>query len=459
MKALVLIAATLWVGGCPPSPLPPPPSPPPPVMVVWHVYVHDAVDMSPVVDATVFFNEQSVPVNGDGYAAALLPLGLNGIVVTAAQYHEQTLEVDLQQETETVVNLERVPPPTPRVYAIRTHFQTETGLPWRGDSVTAFELFHRWLDGDTEGVSAFLDSFPHANTVRVFGMWTNSPTGRRFDPTTYGDRYFTDLSTFASYLQSRGTYLAFTAITDAQVLMPSTAVQRAFLVKVGEALRSHPNVFLETCNEPFKNGCDVFALMRAPGDITQATGDYGDHPTLYRLDYMTWHPERDSEWPRKTRADELAAIMKVPVWIDEPMGAAEVGVPGRRSHVAEDFFDFAAGCALHASGCTFHSDAGLTASLPGPNQARARDYFFDALREIPPVVAQWSYTRGGLADNPLEHDDAMTLRTFCQVSGNMAVCQAVRPQAGWRAVSRGDWRIVRQAGPGGRLIFLGRSTA
>jgi len=442
-----------------PIPPPGPPNPPPVIVAAWHVYVHNIVDMSPIVDAQVYFNGTPQHTNADGYAAKLLPLGINGIVVKAEHYGTQSVDIDLQQSTETLVNL--VPdappaPPTPRIFAKGTAFYAD-GQPWRADSVTAFELFHMFLDGHTADMSNFIDSFQRANTFRVFGMWNHSPTGRQFSWTNYGDRYFVGLRDFAAWMQRRGKYVEFTAITDGQDLFGGnrTIAQRAYLDRVGQALQGVPNVFLELCNEPFKNGCDVQAIGRVPGAGLQASGVYGGS-SPFRLDYMTWHPERDNQWPRKTRADEPAHTFHMPVWIDEPMGAAEVSIPGRRSNVPEDFFDFAAGCALHSSGCTFHSEAGLTASVPGPVQARARDAFFEALGNIPPEVSQWHYTRGGLSDNPLQHSDALTLRTFCQVSGGAAVCQAVRPRADWQAVPRLGWRIVRQVGPNGRLVFLER---
>ena len=61
---------------------------------------------------------------------------------------------------------------------------------------------------------------------------------------------------------------------------------------------------------------------------------------------------------------EVADALGRPAVGDEPMGADEVDIPGKRSTVANDFFDYAAvGMLLGLTGGTFHSSDGITSSI------------------------------------------------------------------------------------------------
>ena len=146
----------------------------------------------------------------------------------------------------------------------------------------------------------------------------------------------------------------------------------------------------------------------------------------------------------------------MPVVWDEPIGADETNQPGRRSNVENDFYDMCAGAAMHGAGLTYHSTDGLLSSLWRPIQGQIGRVCYAVMQQIPADAPIWRYSRGGLADSPLAHDDNIALRTFCQIGGNRAVCEVVRPAASWTAVAINGWRIVSQSGPNGRLIFLER---
>jgi hypothetical protein len=71
---------------------------------------------------------------------------------------------------------------------------------------------------------------------------------------------------------------------------------------------------------------------------------------------------------------------------------------------------------------------------------------------IPSEAQTWRYTRGLLSDSPLEHDDALALRTFCHYTGD-AWCVVIRPTVAWTLRARGGWRAT---GPRGTVLRLTR---
>lgn len=328
---------------------------------------------------------------------------------------------------------------------------------WRGS--TDFMLLRDYLDGkDISGV--LTERYEAgANLVRVLGMAHYIPINagqRAFDVSNYPN-YFEQLHKFTDYVATFGLRVEFTALADAQLLMPKAADQDAFLFRVLAALPE--TAFLELCNEPFKNGCDVARLMSnlPRTDTVVASGAYEfTKQAAVPGRYLTVHESRDQEWPRKSRLDEWYEQVQVPVVWDEPIGADETAQPGRRSNIVEDFYDLCAGAALHGAGLTFHSTDGLLSRIWGSSQKASAVACFDAMTAVPIDAPLWHYTRGGLADNPIQHDDATALRTFCQVSGSRAVCQAVRPSPAWTAEAVNGWKISKQEGPGNRLVFLER---
>lgn len=333
---------------------------------------------------------------------------------------------------------------------------TVNGQPWQWRGSTDFMLFRDYLDG--KDISAVLTQrvTAGANIVRVLGMAHYIPVNAgqpAFAVATYPD-YFQRLTAFVNYVATYGLRVEFTALADAQILMPETTAQVIYLQHVVDALPV--TAVIELCNEPFKNGCDVKTLMAKIHPVSlMATGDYTWENPVVGL-YVTVHESRDDEWPRKSRLDEWYAKVRVPAVWDEPMGADENNQPGRRSNNVADFFDLCAGAALHGAGITFHSTDGLLSVLWGPIQHSAAVACYNAAKAIPPDAPTWSYSRGGLADSPLVHDDAIALRTFCQITVGQAVCEVVRPNAAWTAVAQNGWRIASQTGPNGRLVFLTR---
>lgn len=371
---------------------------------------------------------------------------------------------------ELVIRLDRIRPPMPTIpFAGRITrdgkvFRDASGQPWTWRFATEFLLLNDILDG--KDVAPVLDELTllGANGVRVIGMATNIPRiergQRAFEPRNYGDQYFAGLSTLATMLRDRGLYLEFTALADAQEVMPDPATQRVFVLRVAEVLSTFDNTFLEHCNEPFKNGCGAeLGMGRAPGRVLQSSGNYDIREAADRwvldavFDYVTAHPPRDDEWPRKAHDSQdirdgfenlgkSFAGAQVPVVLDEPIGAADAAIPGRRASDPDLFRQFGAACALFGAGCTFHSNAGVATHLLGDAQHRAAKGFYDGISAVASAAQGWRYNRGGLTGMPIAHSDDLALRTFAKLDGNVAYVVVIGHKPGWRLVEENGYHCT-----------------
>ncbi|HEY9016319.1 MAG TPA: hypothetical protein VIM84_14795, partial [Gemmatimonadales bacterium] len=144
-----------------------------------------------------------------------------------------------------------------------------------------------------------------------------------------------------------------------------------------------------------------------------------------------------------------------PVINDEPMGAAEVAIPGSRSDVPDDFYYFAAVAMLLAGGGTFHSSNGNQSQVWEPVQQACANSFYAAIDAIPADITTGRYTREPFSDLPIQ-SLGLTLRTYARYTDHDAVVVAVRPQGGWSAIAQNGWTITSQAGPGGCVVYLAK---
>lgn len=334
------------------------------------------------------------------------------------------------------------------------------GAAWRWIGCTAFALPMLEATGGGGQVDAFLDWAISTGFVLVRCLFAFHYIPSQMG---YPDFLATPDQTrrLLDKLASRGMRCEW-SVGDMQVLLPDLSAQRDWYGRQAEVLKDYDLLVAETCNEPFKNGVDVAAIGRLGHGIVQASGNY-DPPCLPALDYATDHPPRDNEWPRKSKElydlytgwDGLPGGVRIPWVNDEGMGADENNQPGKRSNVPNDFFDMGGCDALMGAGGTFHFTDGVYGRVPGPTQqACARSYVAGA-KSFDAEVAFGNYTRGGLSDCPLEHDDSTALRTFVRMRGNRADALVIRPTNATR-VARGGWRITAMSGPDNRVVTLER---
>lgn len=389
------------------------------------------------------------------------------VYVTAGEYYND-IRVVLNN---TVAPPVPVPPPGPapildpiRVDGLRMVRSDGSTFVYKG--FTDFLLYQKYLAGDN------LDAILHeriavgANTLRVLGMVTSFS---HFHPQEHGD-YYDRLKPFADYVGSFGLRVEFVVFADAQIIMPQFADETAHIDRVVAALHDVSNVFIEVCNEPFKNipgGADtatVLARHIQGRGLLVASGNYdfpapGD-PTPPSADYITFHPERKPEWPRTSKdAFDFREVYHKPVISDEPMGCAEIASESR-SNVPADFAYFAATAALEGAGSTFHAEDGIYSRLLGPIQRECAVAFFSAMDWVPVDAQLAPYQRGeefggpGIGNMPMDHTDVLALRTFCKQVAGVEYCVAIRPAVNWTATARDGWRILDQSGPRGALIRL-----
>lgn len=268
---------------------------------------------------------------------------------------------------------------TPRLHAADDSLVDETGTRVVLGLTTDFCAFKMYLDGQ-EDLSDILDERKAAGSqgVRVFGTCVNL---FGLDPRDYRD-YYESLTAFAGFLEERGEYLHFTAIADAQLLRPGFDAA-AHWQHCCDVLADAPNVVLcELVNEYFKNGVDPRQFSKPAKAPLVSAGSFvdGDYPPAPWGDVATFHPTRNWKWwftvaatAQEIRKDPRGAGK--PIWIGEPMGAAEAD-RNDRSCVPDRFDKLGASIGIYSAGGCFHSDAGLKSERWGPRQTACARAFF-----------------------------------------------------------------------------------
>lgn len=148
---------------------------------------------------------------------------------------------------------------------------------------------------------------------------------------------------------------------------------------IGAIAARFPNAVIEIANEPYHptQSAEVHrhAFLRdlrqlIPRDVPVSLGTLDEGGELGAGDYVTWHSPREADWPERLRAGaDLVRRFGKPVIADEPMGAADRAVPGRRDNRPEHFRAAARIARESGLGATFHYEGGLQARRPSPREA------------------------------------------------------------------------------------------
>jgi hypothetical protein len=262
-----------------------------------------------------------------------------------------------------------------------THFVRAGGtrFAWRG--ITAFRLLELVAHGRQQQAAAYLDwaASEHLTVVRVLAMahvlFTLTPAD--------GERALPRLLQLA---RARGLVVEVVALADTA----SYQIDLATHVRaIGQACADGGNCVIEIANEPYHptqsaavHDHSVLRGLRAaiPPAVPVSLGTLDDRGELAAGDYVTWHSPRDSDWPERMRdgADLLRRYGK-PVIADEPMGAADDAVPGRRDNVPDHFATAARIAAESGIGATFHYDGGLQSRRPTATEAACLKAWMDGL--------------------------------------------------------------------------------
>lgn len=273
-------------------------------------------------------------------------------------------------------------------------FKKTDGTPAPYIGVDCFSLLPRWLmrDGPKALVEPLLDDWRSLSeeelTLRAF-RHAAPPNAFALDPWSYDMAEVTKCTQFCN---ERGFRVDWTA-GDAQIVIPSKDGPKGQQEHVNQFMNALVPVdgnFFQTCNEPFKNGIDVTAVIPPKwGTTLRSSGAYGDTARGTRdfealLDFTDFHPGRgngSSGWPKATwdlapSAAELKRALPHAFIFGEPIGCSDVAQSGKRSNDPDHFRQIGTMVAWCA-GVTFHCDAGMNGSLLTPIQRDCAKAFFE----------------------------------------------------------------------------------
>jgi hypothetical protein len=272
----------------------------------------------------------------------------------------------------------------PRHLRIRgTHFIASDGsrFEWRG--ITAFRLVEFVAHGRSADADAYLEwaASKQLTLVRVLVMADalfklSPPDG------------LTALPRLLEMAKRRGLHVEVVALADtAAIPIDIPAHVRA----VAEICARHDNVVLEIANEPWhptqaRTLHDAAYLQRIeatlPAAVPVALGSVEQDDGYAAGDYVTWHAPRGRDHAQTiARGADLIARFKKPVVSDEPIGAADQAVAGRRDNDPGRFREAARATRRAGLGATFHYEGGLQARLPSPVEAACLDAWLQGLMD------------------------------------------------------------------------------
>lgn len=254
-----------------------------------------------------------------------------------------------------------------------------TTFQWRG--ISAFRLLEFLAHGHEKDAEAYLRwaASKTLNVVRVFamadGIFQLSP-----------EEGLKALPRLLAMAQRHDIYVEVVAFTGTSVI---TVDRAAFVKAIAAICARHPNALLEFANEPghptqakeMHDPAHLHSLLPlVPKEVPVALGSVEYHDGFAAGTYVTWHSPRGGGWVRQVEEGAaLLAKFKKPVINDEPIGAADVAVPGRRDNDPAHFRAAAAAMRRLGIGATFHYDGGIQTRLPTRNETACLDAWLAGL--------------------------------------------------------------------------------
>jgi hypothetical protein len=242
---------------------------------------------------------------------------------------------------------------------------------------TDFQLFQRWLND--EQVDTIIDERIAAGSQGV-RFFCTCDFLFKLDPRQHAD-FYGRLREFVRVLASKAQYAQVTCMADMGLgNLPSLDQQRHWAACC-DALADEPNVlFAELGNETFKNGIDPTRFSRPARAPLTCAGSFVDGMTEPAGwgEVMSFHPRRDWKWwfTVAATAQELRQNTRKPVWIGEPIGAADHDERDRRASDPRLFEKLGLSIGGFAAGGVFHSDAGLTSARWTDRERECAEAFF-----------------------------------------------------------------------------------
>ena len=272
--------------------------------------------------------------------------------------------------------------------------QAGTGFEWRG--ITAFRLLEQIAHGREGEAVAYLD-WARARKVTIVRVLAMAKHLFQLGPSD-GLKGLPRLLTLAA---ERGLFVEIVALADTA----DTPLDLAEHVKAIAAIAAaHPNTIVEIANEPWHPTQDprlhdpAFVKVLAdlvPAQVPVALGSIeGGDGYAAAGRYATWHSPRSNAadgWGHVLELASGAALVtrwQKPVISDEPVGAADTLVPGRRDNQPARFAAAAALTRIAGLGATFHYEGGLQARVPAGKELECFEAWskgLDAVAGMPPA--------------------------------------------------------------------------
>lgn len=186
---------------------------------------------------------------------------------------------------------------------------------------------------------------------------------------------------------------------------PVHTTQHADIVRVCKGFASRT---LPYCPGSVHGGelCQDPAAL-TPGELARGQREgiwpFWDEISTYARAYGTSHLKRGDDRPnriRRVRELELSAANQKCYFVDdEPQGAADAPVPGKRDASSAAFFGQGVLAQVFGVGATFHSENGLRSEPFSPNQRRCAEAFIRGANIVQGKPLAFKNT--GWADSPL----------------------------------------------------------
>jgi len=263
-----------------------------------------------------------------------------------------------------------------------TRFLQPDGRPFEWRGITAFRLVEFVAQGRRAEADRYLAwaASKNLNVVRVLvmadGLFKLTPED--------GVRALPSLLALAA---KRGMHVEVVALADTAAIKVDMA---AHVKAVAAICARHSNALLEIANEPvhptqtkaLHDPSYVQSLGKlVPAGVPFALGSIENGDEFAAGTYATWHAPRTRDWPAQI-AQGAALLKKVgkPLINDEPIGAADRAIPGRRDNDPKQFRAAAEATRRAGMGGTFHYEGGLQAKRPTTVEAACLDAWLEGLR-------------------------------------------------------------------------------
>jgi hypothetical protein len=201
-----------------------------------------------------------------------------------------------------------------------------------------------------------------------------------------------------------------------------------------------------------------------PAEVPVALGSVEGSDGYAAAGYVTWHSPRssaDAGWAHVLATAGGAGLLRrwsKPVVSDEPIGAAEQFVPGRRDNEPSRFGAAAALTRAAGMAATFHYEGGLQGRIPAGKELECLTAWSAGLDAIP--LQEGKQFLDAAATKQQLADAAGARGMFARAGDNQATLVIVDPPAAVKVEWKQGWQEVsRQTVAGVIVIRAVRSSA